>query len=110
MWSMSAALQQVDDVAVDAGAQDVRAHHQDAGGAAALRGLPRRAATAARSGCSNGGVGVVERQPALQLQIVGALGERLDQQARAVEHVRYRVMVGNISIGSRARRGTGSWG
>ena len=30
MWSMQAALDQVDDVAVDARAQHVRAHHEDA--------------------------------------------------------------------------------
>ena len=29
--------------------------------------------------------GVVERQPVVEVQIVRALGERLDQQARAVE-------------------------
>src|ERR1022692_1096691 len=72
-----AALHQVDDVAVDARAQDMRAHHRSTRSmmwrltperrtcapimrmraAPADLAVERRAATAARSGCSNGGVG-----------------------------------------------------
>ena len=64
-------------------AQHVRAHHQDAA---------RRSRLAACASATVGEVGmlerrsrVVEREPVDKLQVVRALGERLDLEARAVE-------------------------
>ena len=47
--------------------------------------------------------GVAEREPAVQLQIVFAFGEGLDQQARAVERVHIGSWLAN-SIGSNSCR------
>ena len=79
-----AALQQIDDVAVDAGTQDVRAHHEDTCRAGRF-GTGQARGDGGQIGVLKRGGGVAEREPAVQVQIVLALGQRLDQQARAVE-------------------------
>ena len=101
-----AALDEVDDVAVDAAAQDVRAHHEDARGAGGFGGGEARG-DGGQVGMVEGRRGVGEREPAVQVQIVLSLGEGLYQQARAVElfisgHVRQIASAGGPA-------GRGNW-
>ena len=103
-----AALDQVDDVAVDAGAKHVRAHHQDAGRAA------RRAATGARrssvrSGWANGGAASSSASQWSSLQIVTRSASGLIAQARAVEQSRIYWPLAKERRAA-VRRGTGNWG
>ena len=79
-----AAFHQIDDVPVDARAQHMRAHHEDPRRAGGFRGSQARGNDGQVRMLERRG-GVVEREPAVQVQIVLTLGERLDQQARAVE-------------------------
>ena len=102
-----APLDEIDNLAVHARAQNVRAHHQDASCPARPGGR--------NAGCDLGQPGVlvrrgdfIERQPVRGFQIVDALGERFHQQPGTVEE---GIFTGHWKIARRtARRGTKSWG
>ena len=103
-----AALDEVDDLAIDAGAQHVCAHHENARGARALRRDDARGdIIQLRMGVSERSI--LEGQPIVEVQIVGALRQRAKPQTGAVEeeiftgHWRNRVV-------HAVPRGRGNWG
>src|SRR5579872_4071756 len=78
------ALQQIDDMAVDSGAQNVRAHHQNSRGAG-LRSRRDALGYIGKLRMRVLGRCIAERQPAAYFQIARARRKRLNDQLAAVE-------------------------
>ena len=67
-------------------AENVGAHHEDAGGAR-FAGSLQAGGDPGKVGVVEGRDGVVEGQPVVGVEVVGALGEGADLEARAVEQL-----------------------